>query len=993
MVGLPLTILPTSAVHAAVLPARVLPAATAQTEAFDEATAAGLAKSLGHRIEVSGLRSETDQVFKNPDGTSTREQHLEPVRVHKASGWLPVDSTLTRAADGSLVPAASAVDMVFSAGGTGPLVAVGHNGVGFSLTWPTPLPAPSVSGDTATYPEVYPGVDLTLTAVGTSFTEHMIVKTVASGRLPAVRSLTLGTQVTGGKLVPAAGGGFTVVDLGGQAAWSSPAPLMWDSSADASATSAVTPMGITTGGGAWAAVSRLGQDGAREGDKVMALGQQIGAGSMLLTADASLLDSATTRYPVIIDPITQLAARYNWAMVDLSYPTTAYYNFADSDQGVGHYADQYGVDTKRLFFGFTTTPFFGKTIRKAILYMRETYSGACTAGTVDAYLTGSVTNTGAMTWNTQAARASGILDSFSVKAGRSDCLPGGSPAEFDVTSGIQSRVTSRYVVSTIGLAGRSETTNSSWMRFAGPKNATLAYQPYLSVEYNTVPNIPSTSTMRAPGTGNACATTVEASTHLNQTLPSSSQYATASDADGGNLQMTFTLFNAKNVHQNDRATNWLVTNPGVGAVFPLKIPTSWGDGSYYWVAQAHDGMASSDASGKCFITLDSKAPAAPALTSTLVPDTLYTPGTIGNFTMATPDAAAFVYSWNGGPKTTVAPNTTEPVPSAPLTTMPAWKGDISLASFSAVGTLTVYAVDAAGNRSEDSPAFYVRKEVGEKVAQYLFEDPRTNAVSVGADTAVDPTAAPHKTFHLDITSNVSWEAGRYASVPTCLDTNSMWTCPSGENLSRSFSGASGAGEAVSSEPPVLSAHSFTIGAWIKLSDKDQPRTIIAQNLEAPTSSGTGSGIAAYDIGYEQSTNRFVFEVTPTVGAPVTAFDALPKTTTDQTTHLVSEWHSGAWVYLAAIYDEAAGTIRLDTAHERILKSADPMNPHLAVQRGAPAFLPPSMAVKAGLGPFRVGGGAGRAPWSGLVDNVSVWQQALSDSDSDDQVLFNVEDKR
>src|SRR5476651_1006318 len=125
--------------------------------AFDETTAAALAAAQGQRVEVLRLRTETDQVSKNPDGTTTQEQYSEPVRVNRNATWVPVDSTLTRAADGSLVPAASAVDMAFSPGGTGPLVTVGRNGVALSLTWPTPLPAPTVIGDTATYAEVYPG--------------------------------------------------------------------------------------------------------------------------------------------------------------------------------------------------------------------------------------------------------------------------------------------------------------------------------------------------------------------------------------------------------------------------------------------------------------------------------------------------------------------------------------------------------------------------------------------------------------------------------------------------------------------------------------------------------------------------------------------------------------------------------------------------------------------------------------------------------------------
>ena len=73
--------------------------------------------------------------------------------------------------------------------------------------------------------------------------------------------------------------------------------------------------------------------------------------------------------------------------------------------------------------------------------------------------------------------------------------------------------------------------------------------------------------------------------------------------------------------------------------------------------------------------------------------------------------------------------------------------------------------------------------------------------------------------------------------------------------------------------------------------------------------------AAYDIGYDKPSDSFVFQVTTTTGATVTASDALPASVRRPSTgEVVALPHTGAWVYLAAIYDRSDGTIRM-SAHD------------------------------------------------------------------------------
>jgi hypothetical protein len=67
--------------------------------------------------------------------------------------------------DGTIGPRVAAVDLRLSGGGAqSPLVVVADSGLEVGLGWQGSLPAPVLEGPTATYPEVLPGVDLTVTA-------------------------------------------------------------------------------------------------------------------------------------------------------------------------------------------------------------------------------------------------------------------------------------------------------------------------------------------------------------------------------------------------------------------------------------------------------------------------------------------------------------------------------------------------------------------------------------------------------------------------------------------------------------------------------------------------------------------------------------------------------------------------------------------------------------------------------------------------------------
>ena len=62
-------------------------------------------------------------------------------------------------------------------GGTTVLATARSGDQWLKVTWPQNLPAPQVSGATATYPDVFPGVDLTVTAGLTGgFSDTLVIK-------------------------------------------------------------------------------------------------------------------------------------------------------------------------------------------------------------------------------------------------------------------------------------------------------------------------------------------------------------------------------------------------------------------------------------------------------------------------------------------------------------------------------------------------------------------------------------------------------------------------------------------------------------------------------------------------------------------------------------------------------------------------------------------------------------------------------------------------
>ncbi|MGH3646390.1 MAG: hypothetical protein ACRDTM_04320, partial [Micromonosporaceae bacterium] len=229
--------------------------------ALGEETPSEQAKRTGVRVPVPEKTTESEQVFANPDSTFTLETSAVPERARKSGRWMPIDTTLVRAG-AVIAPKATTADIAFSAGGSSTALArITEGGRSLELYWPQALPEPVLSGSTATYREVFAGVDLVLVANAQSFSEVLVVKTAQAAANPALRKIKFGVRGDGVSIRTAPGGGFAAVDQHGLEVFTSPQPSMWDSGADAGA---VAPP---------SAQARV--LGPREGDQVAPMGVEV----------------------------------------------------------------------------------------------------------------------------------------------------------------------------------------------------------------------------------------------------------------------------------------------------------------------------------------------------------------------------------------------------------------------------------------------------------------------------------------------------------------------------------------------------------------------------------------------------------------------------------------------------------------------------------------------------------------------------------------------
>jgi hypothetical protein len=634
----------------------------------ERAAAQTRAAATGQRVEVLGARSESGQVFANPDGSFTSETSMVPARVRRDGGWVPVDATLERRADGTVAPKAVPLTLAFSGGGTAPLVRLGRDGKELALTWPTALPAPRLAGDTATYPDVLPGVDLRMQATAVGYSEVLVVKTREAAANPALTAIRLGLATTGLTVTADAAGNLSARDAAGTLVFGAPAPLMWDSAPPADAATNGMP-----GPG-------------RPGEHQAVIEVEVGPGRLELQPDKALLTDPATQYPVYIDPgFTEGAAGWTLVLEGVTQPKWNGANDTSPIVGKSGWSDWDGPAVKyRTYFQFNTGQVLGTVLKSAQFRVMEVWAPSCTPTWVDAYGTAPIhpgTN-----WANQPSQQWAVgIGGHNAAFGRPGCES--RFLEWNAAGAVAESMRRGLGTTTIMLQARNEGD-----RFAWKKWLVNADSPHLSVTYNRLPDVPyNLSVEHKP-----CATTPN-QPYVNPLNPSDQPLgptlrAQVSDPDGGLVGATFEW----SLLDGTRAGSAATAGANSTSFFGAQIPSAtFRDGdTFRYRVLSRDTMDNGFWTGFCHATIDRTKPPAPqAVRSGTYPedDIGGAAGFTGGFTFTAPpgsDVAGFLYGLHDQPTQFVRTN--QPGGTANAMVTPPDNGP---------HTLYVYSVDRANNVS------------------------------------------------------------------------------------------------------------------------------------------------------------------------------------------------------------------------------------------------------------------------------------------------------
>jgi concanavalin A-like lectin/glucanase superfamily protein len=864
--------------------------ATAAPPLSDEAAAAEAARQTGQPVEVASARTEATRLYVNPDGSRTLEQSALPRWTkHDDGTWVELDQTLHQA-DGGIAPVASELGLAFSAGGDGPLAVIENQGYELSLALPWALPAPVLDGPHATYREVLPGVDLVLTARPEGFAEVIVIKDRAAAARPELAALRFAVATSGVTLQPE-GRGFVAVDQSGETVFTSPAPMMWDSAG-----------GI-----------ERGLDWPAEGDRVAEVATTVGADEVVLTPDQSWLADSTLVYPVYVDPSVS-GARNEWAMISSGFPSQEYYRFG-GDEGLGRcqLSMQSSCEenqTKRLAWEFgISSAVHGSHVLEATFSAFETHAWSCTAKPVELWLVGGIS--GSTNWSNHAGTWSRRLHSVNV-ARRSGCANEPGRVEFNATSGAADFAANGWSSLTLGLRAANESTmTEGWKRFRN--DATLA------ITYNSRPRTPA-----GLGVGNAGCVTGAGRPVVGTVTPT--LRATVDDPDTETdlrLGLAWERWNGSWVAHGSGAVNNLRNDQQV--TFTVGSGLVHG-GIYRYRAQAHDpwshegssGIDSSDWSGYCEFEVDTQAPSAePAVTSPVYGTDLNqfygSVGLTADFSFGAAgvgDVAGYRWGWADPPTTLVAAPSLGGGVTVPLTPPPPQATDPTSG-----GLLTLYvrSVDRASNPGPVKRYAFNIGSAAAPVGWWPLDEP------AGATTVVDASGNGRNATASNLTLGAP---GRLVGGSTVA----------------SFNGTS---SSASTAGPVLdTSKSFTVSAWVRLTDKSDYRTVVSQD---------GTARSAFYFQYWHSGDRWAL-VTP-------AGDNVSPTTfgvaTSTATPVLNQW-----THLTGVYDAGAHQLRLYVNGE--------------LQGTASG-----VTVWRGNGPLRIGQAITGNHVPGQISDVRVWNRVLS----------------
>ncbi|MGW0878334.1 LamG-like jellyroll fold domain-containing protein [Streptomyces sp. NPDC002671] len=591
-------------------------------------SASARAKATGKPVTIDQLTDTGTVVVANPDGTFTRTDSSMPQRTRQHGKWVPIDTTLARKADGTWAPKAAVTDVAFSGGGSGSLVTMrsGKHKLGFS--WPDALPKPIVTGDTATYPEVLPHVDLQLTADASGYSSILVVKSPKAAADPRLQRLAFNTTSAHLKLSPTRNGGAQATDKGtGETVFHSDTAVMWDS---AGHKAAGAPLGHTASVSAARAEHKAA---VKVGGHRAQVRVSLKSGKQLLGLDKELLTSKSTAYPVYVDPEwSGRPSQLDWARISDNG-----WNVYNSTSTTGETNARAGWDNNnpgngeraRTYYQMNTSGIRGAVVIHASFYVKQLSAASCADTPAAVYGTDRPAGWGSSSlyWGHEPGGRTGSLGSNPVshEAGTCPVTDGAhswvSPPslEFDVTSRAKSAASGGWKSMTLMVQSPDMNDATQWKQLAFGGGATMSvtysYRPKLKNGTGTPAIKPSTVSMGKTMT----------TTHT----PTLSARAVDPDLAGGSelVRIDYNVFNSsgtlvgqgfgpgldskKRARYNTNGSDW--TTP--------SLP----DGTYTWKATAQNaagywvGTGSGIWTKTQSFTVDTTAPPAPTVTSSQFP--------------------------------------------------------------------------------------------------------------------------------------------------------------------------------------------------------------------------------------------------------------------------------------------------------------------------------------------------------------------------------------
>jgi hypothetical protein len=781
----------------------------------DDASAVAIAQAFGHPVVVDGDTTQSELTTAEPDGSMQVALSSAPARVQQGGTWVPVDTTLIAAADGSVAPVASAVPVTLGGAGSRVVARLMLAGGSVSYDWPTALPAPTLAGPTATYPDVLPGVDLRAQVTDTGVETSLVYKSKQAAAGPAV---TLPLTVTGLSASLDSAGAISYADSSGAVLAHTPAPQAWDSrsggtpGAPGAGPVEPVPSAVKTAAGATLSTAASATTTTRA----------TGALSDQLQVPAALLNDPATVYPLVLDPgldCTNCGEGHH-GYIEMNDPSEIDSSWDGGHVHVGTFDG--GVTRTRGLYQFAQGSSHGTTIVKATLNLTEVDSWNTTAHPITVYKSG-VFNASSV-WPDPGVLTSSNAVTESFAYGHEVVHSAG----FDVTGIVTDFANDPTATSYNFQLRASETDSAAWKEFTGAATVVVNFD-------------------RAPGTPfgrsvSGCSFQCASPALVRDSTPSLAGNTT--DPDGDNLRYDFEVWAGRSTSPTTRTAAGSVSGVASGNTATWTVNKTLPEGDYEYRVRATDGLLFGPwSSGWIIFTVDTTAPAPPTLSPSgpvsTVPNVFtgvvgVSPETIAISSSASDHAWGYVYTIlpSGLPATYPASVTCNDSAAGYVIVCPGTVGvsaSITVAPVDNASTLNVWTFDAAGN-IHGAPAV-VNFFAADDTAPGAGHEWLTGTGAVDSNGITDTAACPQD----DVADSAT------PGLPVHLSGGVCWMSADGHLGPPpvgvlQFDGTTAT--ATTSGPAIDTTRSFTVAAWVKAADT-------SDTLVRPVLSQDGSSISSF----------------------------------------------------------------------------------------------------------------------------------------------------